>query len=109
MEEHQDILIDLPSEAEEEPSSEFDKGSKSSKISNKVTQPNNNNKTGTKKQAQQPEEKEVNYDDADYESDKLFAYDSNEEEDESDSAVSGSMVGQKRRRGSDEDQSESGH
>lgn len=52
----------------------------------------------------------VNYDDADYESDKLFAYDSNEEEDESDSNVSSSVVGQKRRRQSDEDDiSESGH
>ena len=37
----------------------------------------------------------INYDDADYESDKLFAYDSNEEEDddESESNVSSSVVG----------------
>ena len=97
VEELQDILVDIPSDEEELPS-EVDKESKGSK----TTQP----KSGKSKQVQVEEVKQppINYDDADYESDKLFAYDSNEEEDDSvdDSAISGSMLGQKRRRGSDD-------
>ena len=100
VEEVQDILMDLPSEEEEEPSVE----SKASR----VTQP----KPQVKKPVEEvkPVEK-INYDDADYESDKLFAYDSNEEEDDSESNVSSSLVGQKRRRPSDdeEDPSDSAH
>jgi hypothetical protein len=91
----QDIIEDLPSEDDQEPSVESEAKSKTSKTTQpKVVAP-------AKKAPEKVVEAPANYDDADYESDKLFAYDSNEQDDEDesvdDSNVSGSMLGKRRR------------